>query len=135
AEAEVPEAAFDEAARLVVAEVGNHEVGLLVVEAQQLFLERRQPEEPVPLLDPLRLRPVLLAQPVRRELVFGLELLAADAVQARVGVLVNVPVVVDPLDELLDEAVVALISRAYEEVGRRADPARQGAAVVLDEPV
>ena len=40
AEAEVPEPAFDEAARLVVTEVGNHELGLLVVEPEQLFLER-----------------------------------------------------------------------------------------------
>src|SRR5437764_6974647 len=78
---------------------------------------------------------MLLAQPVRRELVFGLELFAADAVQARVSVLVDVPVVVDPLDELLDEAVVTLIGRAYEEVGSRSDARRQRPPVVFDEPV
>src|SRR5437868_1795874 len=68
---------------------------------------------------------MLLAQPVRRELVFGLELFAANAVQARVSVLVDVPVVVDPLDELLDEAVVTLIGRAYEEVGSCPDARRR----------
>src|SRR5438552_10177830 len=120
AEAEISEAARDEAAGLVVAEVWEHEVGPLVVEAKQLLLECREPEEPVALLDPFGLGPVLEAQPVGGELIFGLELLTADAVQAGVDVLVDVPVVVDLLDELLDEAMMALIGRAYEEVRRRA---------------
>ena len=53
------------------------------------------------------------------EIGLALELLAADAVQPRVDVLVDVAVVVDPLQELLDEALVALVGRADEEVVRR----------------
>ena len=58
---------------------------------------------------------MLGAQPVD-EVGLALELLAADAVQARIDVLVDVPVVVDPLQELLDEPFVPLVGRADEEV-------------------
>ena len=50
------------------------------------------------------------------ELVLGLERLAADAVEPRVDVFVDVAVVVDPLQELADEGLVALVARADEEV-------------------
>ena len=96
---------------------GQHEVRPLVVERQQLFLVRGEPEEPVPLLDPLRLDVVLGALPVD-ELVLRLEGLAADAVQACVDVLVDVvaAVVADPLQELLDELLVPVVRRPDEEV-------------------
>jgi hypothetical protein len=78
-------------------------------------LVRGEAVEVVLLLDPLGWDPVLGAQPVD-EVGLALELLAADAVQARIDVLVDVPLVVDPLQELLDEPLVALVGRADEEV-------------------
>ena len=80
-DAEVAQAACDERARLVVAEVGQDEIGPLVVEREQPILVGGEPEEVVLLLDPLRRREVVRAEPVRRQLVLGLERLAADAVQ------------------------------------------------------
>ena len=96
---------------------GQDEVRSLVVERQQLFLVRGEPEEPVLLLDPLGLDVVLGALPVD-ELVLRLEGLAPHAVQARVDVLVDVvaAVVADPLQELLDELLVPVVARPDEEV-------------------
>src|SRR5262249_41116137 len=108
AEAEVLQPARDERARLVVAKARQHEVWAAVVEVEQLLLECGEPEEVVPLLDPLRRDAVDRTVPVD-ELGLGLELLALDAVPARVRVLIDVAVVVDTLDEVLDEALVALI--------------------------
>ena len=59
------------------------------------------------------------------ELGFRLEGLTTDAVQPRVRVLVDVTVVVDPLDEVLDEPLVALVGRADEEVVVGVDEPRQ----------
>ena len=59
------------------------------------------------------------------ELVLVLEGLAADAVEPGVDVLVDVAVVVDALQEVLDEALVALIGRPDEVVDRRVDARRQ----------
>ena len=87
-------------------------------------LEGRQPEEPVALLDPLRLRVVLGALAVD-EIGLGLERLAADAVQPGVHVLVDVPVVVQLLQEPLHEALVLLVARADEEVVRRIEALRE----------
>ena len=131
AEAEVLEPALDEAPRLVSAEVGQDEVRPLVVELQQRLLVAREPEEVVLLLDPLRDGAVLGTLPVH-ELVLVLERLAADAVETRVGVLVDVAVVVDPLDELLDESLVALIRRADEEVDAGTDLLRDLAPLLRD---
>src|SRR5262249_53588282 len=114
-ETEVLQTALDEAARLVVAEVRPNEVRPLVVQTEQGLLERRQAEEPIPFLDPLGHDPVDRALPVD-QLVHVLELLAADAVETGVDVLVDVTVVEDPLDKVLDEALVAVIARANEEV-------------------
>ena len=65
------------------------------------------------------------AEPLRGQLVLVLEGLAADAVEACVDVLVDVAVVVHPLQEVLDEALVPVIARADEEVGRGIEPGRQ----------
>ena len=110
--------------RLVRPEAGKHEVGTLVVEREQLVLVGREPEEPVLLLDPLRLDPVVRALAVD-ELVLVLEGLAPDAVETGVDVLVDVAVVVDPLQEVLDESLVPLIGRPDEVVDRRVDARRQ----------
>ena len=117
ADREVLQAARDERPGLVGPEAGKHEVRPLVVERQQPLLVGGQPEEPVALLDPLGLDVVLGALAVD-ELVLRLERLAADAVQAGVDVLVDVlaAVVADPLQELLDEALVPVVARADEEV-------------------
>src|SRR5919201_68381 len=124
AEPEVLQAAGDERARLVVAEPRQDEVGPRVIQLEQRLLERREPEEVVLLLDPLRLGPVLRTLSVD-ELVLRLECLAPDAVETRVRVLVDVTVVVDPLDEVLDEALVAVVRRADEEVVVGIDEPRQ----------
>ena len=124
ADREVAQATGDEALRLVRPEAGQHEVGTLVVELEQLVLVRRQPEEPVLLLDPLRRDAVVGALAVD-ELVLVLEGLAADAIEPGVDVLVDVAVVVDALQEVLDEALVALIGRPDEVVDRRVDARRQ----------
>ena len=115
ADREVAQAALDEAAGLVVAEVRQDEVRALVVELKQLLLVRGEAEEPVLLLDPLRHGAVIGTLAVD-ELGLGLERLAAVAVQPRVDVLVDVAVVVDALEEILDESLVALIAGANEEV-------------------
>ena len=102
ADREVAQPARDEAPHLVEPERRLHEVRPLVVELEQLVLIRRETEEVVLLLDPLGLRVVERAHAVD-ELLLGLEGLAADAVEAGVDVLVDVAVVVDPLQELADE--------------------------------
>jgi hypothetical protein len=124
AQAEVLQPARDEAPRLVVPEPRQHEVGSLVVEPEQLVLVGREAEEPVSLLDPLGHGAVVGTLAVH-ELRLGLEGLAAHAVETGVDVLVDVPVVVDPLDEVLDEADVPLVGRADEEVDVSADSWRQ----------
>ena len=117
ADREVLQPSLDEAPRLVGPESRLDEVAALE-QLEQLLLERREPEEPVPLLDPLRL-PVVLGALSVDEVGLGLERLAADAVQPRVHVLVDVPVVVEPLQESLDERLVLRVARADEEVVRR----------------
>ena len=131
ADREVLQATRDEAPRLVVAERRQHEVGPLVVEREQPLLIRGEPEEVVLLLDVLDTVSVLGALAVD-ELVLRLELLAADAVQAGVHVLVDVAVVVDPLDEVTHELLVAVVRRSDEEVGLRADGWRQLAPDLAD---
>ena len=68
------------------------------------------------------------------ELGFGLELLAADAIQAFVEVLVDVPVVVDLLEEPANEPLVSLIARTDEEV-RLGVQARSQIAPDVRDPV
>src|SRR5205814_7745715 len=108
-DAEVAQAARDERTRLVVPKVGKYEIGALVVEGDQPLLVGGEPEEVVLLFDPLRLREVDRAEPFLGQLLLVLELLAADAVPAGVHVLVDIAVVVHPLQELADEALVAVI--------------------------
>ncbi len=123
ADREVLQPALDEAPRLVRPETGLYELGALE-ELEQLRPERREPEEPVALLDPFRLSVVLRAFPVD-QISFRLECLTADAVQACVDVLIDVSVVVQLLQESLDEALVLVIARPDEEVVRRIQPFRE----------
>ena len=88
---------------------GRTKSGRSVVERQQPVLVGGETEEPVLLLEPLGLDAVIRALPVD-ELVLGLERLAADAVEAGVDVLVDVAVVIDPLQEVLHELLVALVA-------------------------
>src|SRR5207247_180843 len=131
ADAEVRQTARDEAPSLVVPEPWQDKIRPLVVEREQALLVRRQPEEVVLLLDVLGRGAVLGAEAVD-EIGLVLELLAADAVEPRVDVLVDVAVVVDALEELLDEALVPLVGRADEEVVLSIDTPRQLAPVVGD---
>ena len=121
ADREVLQAARDEASSLVGAEPRLNEVGSLV-ELEELLLEGRETEEPVALLDPLGLHAVLGTFPVD-ELRLGLEGFAADAIQPRVDVLIDVAVVVERLQKALDEALVRLVTRPDEEVVRRVETA------------
>ncbi len=66
------------------------------------------------------------------ELVLGLELLAADAVEAGVDVLVDIPVVIDALEELTDERLVPVIRSADVEVRLGADRSGQRAPHLAD---
>ena len=81
-------------------------------------------EEVVRLLDSLGHRAVNRALAVD-QLGLRLELFTTDAVETRVDVLVDVAVVVDPLDELLDESLVSLVGCANEEVVVGINPPRQ----------
>ena len=96
------------------------EVGTRVVELEQPVLIGGEPEEPVLLLQPLGHGAVVGALAVD-ELGLRLERLAADAVEAGIDVLVDVAVVVDPLQEVLDEGLMTVIRRPDEEVDRRVD--------------
>ncbi len=118
------QATLDERARLVVAEAWQDEVRPRVIQVEQRLLKGGELEEVVRLLDSLGHGAVNRALAVD-ELGLRLELFAADAVETGVDVLVDVAVVVDPLDELLDESLVSLISRANEEVVVGIDPPRQ----------
>jgi hypothetical protein len=131
ADAEILKAPLDEAARLVVPEPRQDELRPLVVKREQSILIGREPEEVVLLLDVLRRDPVLRAEAVD-EIGLALELLAADAVQPCVDVLIDVAVVVDALQKLLDEALVTLVGRPDEEVVLSIDPSRQLAPVFGD---
>ena len=124
AEAEVLQAALDERARLVVTEARQDEVRPRVIEVEQGLLKGGELEEVVRLLDSLGHGPVNRALAVD-QLGLRLELLTADAIETGVDVLVDVAVVVDPLDELLDEALVPLVGRADEEVVVGIDEPRQ----------
>ncbi len=131
ADREVLEATGDEAPRLVVAEVRQHEFRSLVVERKQPLFVRGQPEEVVLLLDVLNAIAVLRALAVD-ELILGLELLTADAIQTGIDVFVDVPVVVDALEEAADELLVAVIRRSNVEVGLGSDGLRQRAPHLAD---
>src|ERR687893_769313 len=105
--------ARDKAPRLVVPVAREHEVLPLVVEREQGVLVRREPEEPVLLLDVLDGNVMDRTAPVD-ELRLALELLTGDAVRAGVHVLVDVAAFVDPLQKLLDEPLVTVVGRADE---------------------
>ena len=126
ADREVAEPARDEALHLVEPKRRLHEVRALGVELQQLVLIGRETEEVVLLLDPLGLRVVEGAQSVD-QLLLGLEGFAADAVEAGVHVFVHIAVVVDPLQELADEPLVALVARPNEKVGLGVQARREAA--------
>ena len=121
----------DEAARLVEAELRQDEVGPRVVEREQAILVGGEAEEVVLLLDPFRNGAVDRTLAVD-ELPGGLELLAANAVVAGIGTLVDVAVVIDPLEEVADEGLVALIARPDEEVGMGVQARREVAPAPRD---
>ena len=116
AEADVVQAAGDERERLVVALARAHEVRPLGVQLLQRLLEGGQPEEPVLLALAVERDLVDRARVVLADLVLGLEVRAARAVPALVGALVDVPVVVDALHDVLDAALVARVGGADEVV-------------------
>ena len=110
--------AFNQPQDLVAANVGLDEARVLGEVLQQRLLVLREPEEPVLLLDPLRLGVVDRAIAVDQVLLL-LEGLAADAVEALVGPFVDVAVVEALLRHLLDGRLVALGVRSADEVVER----------------
>ncbi len=115
ADGDVPQAAADEREHLVAAAGGDDRLRVLVVPVEQPLLVAGEPEEPVVLLHPLHRPPVDGAVPVD-EVVLGVIGLAADAVQALVGVALDVAVVEDGLEELLHRDRVAGLGGADEVV-------------------
>ena len=89
---------------------------MLGVVREQPVLVAREPEEVVLLGHVLDRRAVDRAAQAVDELVFLVVELAADAVEALVGVELDVAGVVDPLEELLHRAVVAGLGGADEVV-------------------
>ncbi len=112
---DVAQPSSDEPQGLVALGDGSDEVGVAVVVVQEALLERAELEEVVVLLHLDHRSPVHGAVAVD-QLVLGVVVLARDAVQARVGSQLDEPVVVDPLEELLDDGVVARLGGADEVV-------------------
>ncbi len=115
ADGEVVHAALHKAHDLVAADFRADELGVGLVVGDQLVAELAQLEEPVLLLDGLHGAAAVGAAAVD-EVVFVEEGLAGGAVEALVGVLVEVAVVIEGLQELLDAGDVALLGGADEVV-------------------
>ena len=104
---------------------GCDEARPLLVQLLEPLLEGREREEPVPLLLPRQFDLVDRAAVAVLDLGLGLEVGAARAIPALVGALVDVPVVVDPLHDLLDLLHVPLVCGPDEEVVGRVHFRRQ----------
>ncbi len=111
----VAQAASNETQGLVAFRNRAHEVGVAVVMVEQPLLEPAQLEEVIVLLHLHHGTAVHGALPVE-ELLLGVVILARDAVEARVGRQLDVPVVVNALQELLHHGVVAGLGRSDEVV-------------------
>ena len=118
---DVFEAASNEGKRLVSAEVRLDHSRVLLVHPFEVVLEGREPEKPVLLLLAVERDLVDQAGITGTDLVLPLEVGAARAVPAFVGSLVDVPVLLHPLDHRLDPFDVALVGGANEKVVRRID--------------
>ena len=128
---DVAQPAPDEAERLVALRRRADGVGVLLVPLEEPVLEGAQLEEPV-LLGHLDDRAAVHGAAAVDELVGGVVVLAADAVQALVEALVDVAVLVDLAEECLHGLGVALLGRPQEvvvghvELGPRLDEAARG---------
>src|ERR1019366_8200462 len=96
----------------------HHEVRALAVQPLERLLEGREPEEPVLLALADQRGLVDRAAVALEDLVLDLEVGTAGAVPAFVHALVDVPVVVDPLERLLDPGLVLGVGGANEEIVR-----------------
>ena len=140
---QVGEPLLDELDDLVADALRLHEVGLGVVEVEQLLLELAHAEEVVLLLQDLDRARVDLADQLARvvadlgelEVVELLVLLAADAVVALVLARVDEAVVVELLQEHRDGLLVARLGGADEVVVRDVDRVEQGLPGALDQLV
>ena len=103
---------------LVPAALGLDEVGVRLVIGEQAVAEGREPEEVILLLDLAERDVGVVRAAAVDQLLLGLERLAAVAVKARVRLLVDVPGVVDRLDELPAARVVARLAGLDEVVER-----------------
>ena len=115
---DVLEAALDQPQDLVAPDLRLDEAWMLAVVIEQRLLVLRQPEEPVLLANPVGLGAVDRAQPLDQVL-FGLERLAADAVEAFVGALVDVAIVEADLGQLLHRGEMPPAVAGADEVVER----------------
>ena len=125
AHGKVVQTAFDEAAHLIHAEIGLHEFGMLVVEREQLVLERGKLEEVRLFLHALERTMAIGAQVLANRtvllvallhLVVGVIGLVGHAVPTIVAALVQVARFLHALPEVLNRMVLARLGRANEVV-------------------
>ena len=125
AHGKVVQTAFDEAAHLIHAEIGLHEFGMLVVEREQLVLERGKLEEVRLFLHALERTMAVGAQVLANRtvllvallhLVVGVIGLVGHAVPTIVAALVQVARFLHALPEVLNRMVLARLGRANEVV-------------------
>ncbi|VWM24417.1 Uncharacterised protein [Collinsella intestinalis] len=124
---QVVQTALDKGANLVHAEIGLDEIGMLVIEREQLVLERGELEEPALLLDALE-RAIAVGAEVLAlgaaglvglvDLGLGEEGLVRHAVPAIVAALVDVAGLLHALPQVLHGAFLARLGGADEVVVR-----------------
>ena len=115
---EVIESPLDEADHLVAPAVGQHEIGVLVVEREQPVLPRREPEEVARLLDPFDRRAA--GRLAVDQLGLGVERFVAHRIPAGIGAEVDLVARDEFAPELLHRGLVARLGGADEVVvGKR----------------
>ncbi len=121
------EAQLDHAARLVEPRLRLDPARVGVEVRQQTLAVGGQAEEPVLLLHPLHRGVMDRAQAALEQVVLGVERLAGRAVPAAVAALVDVPRVVQLLEDALHLGLVLGVGGADEEVVGRVEHAAEGA--------
>ena len=117
ADREVRQPRFEDSGQFVAPRFRFDETGVVPVEREQAVAVTRQPEEVVPLADPVRLAAVDRADSVV-EVLLLLERFAGNAVPTLVGALVEVAGAADRAEQFLHGRPVPPLGRAHELVER-----------------